>query len=378
LSGQGRGGQIGLSNLRSLATLAARLATTEQLTKLDLRIAELEKQGQDGLHKQLAIGLIQAIQTKSNASKTSDDAFAKLPALASMRKALIDRSRKRCSDTTLPIADRAEAIQFLMWESAEADIPILTGLLNQREPQAVQEAAARALTRFQSVNVPRHLIKIWSTLSPKLRSIAGDVILSRAPWIDLLLDEAGQGGFSLSELEPSKLAGLRNNAKTKERVEKLVKSNSTGSRQDVFERYREALTKAGDKVRGKEVFTKSCAACHRLENIGFEIGPNLAPFQFRGAEAILQNVIEPNREVNPQFVSYSILTNDDRIVTGMITNESAASITLLRGENQSETIQRSDISEIKSSKMSLMPEGIENQIDLQAMADLIAYLTTLQ
>jgi putative heme-binding domain-containing protein len=112
-----------------------------------------------------------------------------------------------------------------------------------------------------------------------------------------------------------------------------------------------------------------------MEGVGYELAPNLATFQFRGAEAILQNIIEPNREVNPLYLNYSILTSDDRIVNGMISNESAASITLLRGENLSETIQRSDIAEMKSSKMSLMPEGLENQVDLQGMADLIAYLT---
>jgi putative heme-binding domain-containing protein len=158
-------------------------------------------------------------------------------------------------------------------------------------------------------------------------------------------------------------------------VEQLLKSSSTGTRQEVLERYRAALTMAGDKQRGKQVFAKSCAACHRTEGVGYELAPNLATFQFRGAEAILQNIIEPNREVNPLYLNYSILTSDDRIVNGMISNESAASITLLRGENLSETIQRSDIAEMKSSKMSLMPEGLENQVDLQGMADLIAYLT---
>jgi putative heme-binding domain-containing protein len=206
------------------------------------------------------------------------------------------------------------------------------------------------------------------------------VILSRGPWIDILLDRAGQGGteqggFSLSDIEPAKLSNLRNNPKTRDRVEQLLKSSSTGTRQEVLERYRAALTMAGDKQRGKQVFAKSCAACHRMEGVGYELAPNLATFQFRGAEAILQNIIEPNREVNPLYLNYSILTSDDRIVNGMISNESAASITLLRGENLSETIQRSDIAEMKSSKMSLMPEGLENQVDLQGMADLIAYLT---
>jgi putative membrane-bound dehydrogenase-like protein len=378
LKEQGRGGAIATSNLRALASLAAKVATDSQLEKLDQLIASVNKESMSEASLQLCVGLIQASQSRFANPKALEEGLGKLPAIASLRNKLIAEARPLCADNKLDVEKRVDAIQYLMWESSDDDIPILTGLLNQREPQAIQEAATRALMRYQSANVPRHLIKIWTSLSPKLRSIAADVMLSRAAWTDLMLDEAGQGGFSLNDLEPAKIATLRNNPKTKDRVNKLVKSSNVGSRQDVYERYRESLTKAGDKAKGKQVFAKSCSACHRLENVGFEIGPNLAPFQFRGAEAILQNVIEPNREVNPQYVTYTILTNDDRIVTGMIVNESAASITLLRGENQSETIQRSDIAEIKSSKMSLMPEGIENQIDIQSMADLISYLTTLQ
>jgi putative heme-binding domain-containing protein len=89
----------------------------------------------------------------------------------------------------------------------------------------------------------------------------------------------------------------------------------------------------------------------------------------------LENVLDPNREVNPQYVSYTILTTDERTITGMVESESATSITLIRGDNARDTIQRSEIEQMKSSKLSIMPEGIENQLDIQAMADLLAFLT---
>ena len=85
-------------------------------------------------------------------------------------------------------------------------------------------------------------------------------------------------------------------------------------------------------------------------------------------------MIEPNREVNPQYLSYTIITVDERIVTSMILDETATSVTLVRGENLSETVDRSNIAEMKSSKVSLMPEGIETQLELQGMADLLTYL----
>ena len=68
---------------------------------------------------------------------------------------------------------------------------------------------------------------------------------------------------------------------------------------------------------------------------------------------------------------------DGRTVSGMITSESATSITLRRAENATDTLQRSDIEELRSTRQSLMPEGLERQLDPQAVADLIAYLLSV-
>jgi putative heme-binding domain-containing protein len=72
------------------------------------------------------------------------------------------------------------------------------------------------------------------------------------------------------------------------------------------------------------------------------------------------------------------MTSDGRTVSGVVAGEGAASITLRRGDGQSETILRSDIEEITNTGMSIMPEGIERQIDVEGMADLLAYLETLK
>jgi len=122
--------------------------------------------------------------------------------------------------------------------------------------------------------------------------------------------------------------------------------------------YRPALTIKGDATRGKVWFTKSCAACHRIGDIGKAIGPNLAAMRNRGAEAILVNVLDPNREVNPQYISYHVTTKDDEHHTGMIIAESATSLTLMRGDGTSLTLLRIQIDTIARSNLSFMPEGL--------------------
>jgi putative heme-binding domain-containing protein len=153
-----------------------------------------------------------------------------------------------------------------------------------------------------------------------------------------------------------------------------VAKNKLGRRQDVVEAYRSALTAQGDRSRGRQVFQKVCAACHRLEGVGHEIGPSLASFRNRGAEAILVNVLDPNREANPQYINYVLVTTDGRTLTGIIAAETANSVTLKRAEDVADTVPRDEIEQLRASGLSIMPEGLEKQIDPAAMADLLAYL----
>jgi putative heme-binding domain-containing protein len=153
---------------------------------------------------------------------------------------------------------------------------------------------------------------------------------------------------------------------------------STARRDEVVQQYRPVLEKPGNATRGKDFFAKKCAACHKVEGIGHELGPNLAAMKNRGAGAILLNVLDPNREVNPQYLNYIAVTNDGKTLSGVIAAESATSITLKRADNQKDEILRSDLEELRSTGLSLMPEGMEKEIDQQAMADLIVYLLSLK
>ncbi len=72
---------------------------------------------------------------------------------------------------------------------------------------------------------------------------------------------------------------------------------------------------------GKEVFKKNCSACHQLEGVGRQIGANLKGIRSRGMASVLLNILDPNREVKPEFLAYTLLTTDGRTVAGMIGSE---------------------------------------------------------
>jgi putative heme-binding domain-containing protein len=65
--------------------------------------------------------------------------------------------------------------------------------------------------------------------------------------------------------------------------------------------YTDVLTRASDAQRGKATFRRICSACHRLEDVGHNTGPDLATIKNRGPEAILLALLDPNREVTPSI-----------------------------------------------------------------------------
>jgi putative heme-binding domain-containing protein len=289
---------------------------------------------------------------------------------------LIASARATASNDSQAVNRRVGAIDTLTL-ARFADIEdCLTGLINQRQPQEVQRAALRTLGRFTEPSVAAIVLTAWPSLGPSVRSAAADVLFSRPVWIAALFDAVERGDISANDLDPARLKLLASHSDVaiRKQAEKLFASLAIGRRQDVVDAYRDVLTLSGDAQRGKAAFKKVCAACHRVEGIGTEIGPNLATVKSRGADAILVNLLDPSREVNPQFVNYVLITDDGRSLTGMIAAETATSVTLRRAENATDTVLRVNIDELRSTGQSLMPDGLEKQLTKQEIADLIAYL----
>ena len=85
-------------------------------------------------------------------------------------------------------------------------------------------------------------------------------------------------------------------------------------------------------------------------------------------------ILDPNAAIEPRFINYQIETKDGRSLSGVVKAESSTSLTLAQGGGLEEKILRSDIAEIRASNLSLMPEGLEQGMTPQDLADLIAYL----
>jgi putative heme-binding domain-containing protein len=132
----------------------------------------------------------------------------------------------------------------------------------------------------------------------------------------------------------------------------------------------------GDAGHGVALFRQHCAACHRLGGDGRAVGPDLGMITDKSVDTLLAAILDPNQAVEARYVSYTAMTREDREVGGIIVTETASGITLRSGDGREETLLRADLKELTSSGLSLMPEGFEQVLRPQDMADLIAALTT--
>jgi putative membrane-bound dehydrogenase-like protein len=299
-----------------------------------------------------------------------------LDTIDQLRVRLIKAAIQRAADEDLDNQARVSAIAALAF-GAMADVePTLVSLIDTRQPDRVQQAAITSLGSFSSPRVAAPILAAWRGLSPQLRQTASDVLYMRPERTVALLDAVEDGTLSVADLDKARLqiAARSNDAEVRSRAEKYLALSATPRRDEVVAAYRSALGTTGDIERGRAHFRKHCAACHKVEDFGHEIGPNLATIKSRGAETVLVNVLDPSREVNPQYLNYIAVTVDGRTLTGMIVAESATSITLGRAEAAQDTILRVDLEQLQSTGRSIMPEGLEEAIDPQAMADLLAYL----
>ena len=141
-----------------------------------------------------------------------------------------------------------------------------------------------------------------------------------------------------------------------------------------YDEHKSILAMPADSARGRGVFKTHCAGCHRLEQEGFSVGPDIFGMRNQAKEAILLHVLVPNHEVNTGFTAYEIETRDGRTLTGLIASETAASITLRQSQGIEETLRRADIVLLRASSLSFMPDEFEKAMSRQDLADLLAFL----
>jgi len=323
-------------------------------------------------HFTTAATLLDALERRRLASGALDpDAAARLALLTKRARAIA-----RGADGA-KAAERVAALRLLGRDaSSEMDVRIAGELLVPTEPPAVQAAAVAVLARSQHPAAPAALIAAVGRVSPALRTQVLDALTARPKSTEALLAAVESGSLSPAELPAATREKLLNHANEglRGRALKTLASARPAARTAALEAFRPALTLKGDASKGRALFEKSCTACHRLGEIGTAVGPDLVALTDKSAGYLLTAIVDPNAAVEGRFAAYQLETTDGDTLVGLLAEENAAGITLLQAGGVRQTLARGDIKSLAGSKVSLMPEGLEQGLAPQDVADLIAFV----
>src|SRR5688500_16209423 len=125
---------------------------------------------------------------------------------------------------------------------------------------------------------------------------------------------------------------------------------------------------------GKQVFERTCVACHKIGNTGLDFGPNLSDVGKRmKREELAESILYPNLKVDPKYLTVNITTKDGEELSGVVVEENDSALTLQLGAGIVQKVAKNNISKRQTTKVSNMPEGLAESIQAE-FVDLIEYL----
>jgi putative heme-binding domain-containing protein len=297
-------------------------------------------------------------------------------------RTLVESVRARLVDSEIPEKDRAAAIRFLGNRAVfagEIDLVLLLDQLTPQTPPALHEAVFEALGRARHEKTPQALSEKWKNLPPGDRAKALDLLLSRSEWIATLVSVIESGTIPRAEIDATtrnRLIKSKDESVRSQAIE-LFAGASNANRAEVLRSHVDVGGMKGEAVTGKAVFGVVCIVCHVADGVGNSVGPDLAALTDRSFDSLLVAILDPNRAVEDKFVNYTVATVGGASVVGIVADESANTVTIQQADGTARSLPRNEIVTMTSTGVSLMPEGFENILTKQQLADLVSYLATL-
>jgi len=257
---------------------------------------------------------------------------------------------------------------------------VLLSIAFSQQPENIRLTALSGLARYDDSQLTDQLIKEIPRLSPALRQRTLDLLCARNDPSAALLAAVDRGTIDAQAVSVDQLRRIvaHGDPALAEAVEKRwgkIRTATAGEKQAMIVVLNRTLSeKPGNPSQGKEVFTKHCATCHALFGEGTKIGPDLTSVDRQNRALLLLNIVDPSSTIRPEFVSQTVALNDGRILTGLITENSAQEITLVDSKAQKSSVPRAEIDEIKPSELSLMPEKLLETLPADQLRDLFSYL----
>ena len=362
----------------SLEACARLLASAPDVDALESLLAALDE-GLQGRRAEAAPESLRRTLASLLENKPADSRLLRLAVRTALPEAR-DRAWAMIADRTVEEADRLALISVLTEAAPGDDWQPLFVLLNDDEPEAIRSAAMAALGAYADKKIAAAVLACYPRLATALRSRARDLLFSRRNWALVLLDQIDTGQLPADEIPPEQLRRLA--VYEDEKIDALVLrhwGNITGGTPqerlaEVRRLNNDLRAGVGDSDRGRALYEKHCATCHRLFDEGVELGPDLTHANRKDRDYLLISLVDPSSLVRKEHLSWIATTVDGRVLTGLIVEESPTTVTLADAKNQRTTLGRNQIEELRASTVSLMPDDLLKELKPQQLRDLFSYL----
>ena len=281
-------------------------------------------------------------------------------------------------DTNVAVEVRIRAIQALVAKKVADLAPVLLRLIG--EP-TVRRAALRGLAEYDSAETPGTILDLYSMFDTGARQDAIQTLASRATWAMKLMKEIEAGRVPRQDLTAYTARQIYNLGDAKLQARLLAVwgevRTTSAEKTKVVADYKKRLTSESlaraDRSAGRAIFQKTCASCHKFFDAGGAIGPDITGSQRTNLDYLLQTLVDPSAAVGKDFQMHIIETTAGRVITGMITSETQAAVTI-QTVNEKIVVPVAEIEERKISPLSIMPEGMLQNLKIQQVRELLAYL----
>jgi putative heme-binding domain-containing protein len=294
---------------------------------------------------------------------------------------LFAAARKLADDASTADDKRAAAIRLLYRGPSRPDDDLVTliALTGPKSAPAVRSAAVESLGRIGTPASIDPLIKGWRSYGPGDRALVLDALLNRREGTQALLTALSSGAIAPRDVDLERRQRLLRSGtrSVRERAEKIFASEVVNKdRQKVIDTFVPALSLTGDAGKGKPAYDKLCASCHKLGDVGHAVGPDLAGLTDPSPTYLLTHILDPNRAVEARYANYVVETSRGQTYSGILAGEAGDSVTILQANGLAQTVARSDLKLMRSTGLSLMPEGLETGLSPQDLADLMAFVAS--
>ncbi len=281
----------------------------------------------------------------------------------------------------LPAVRRGEALQALAAVDPTKGLVLLRGLLvSSQAAPALRESAAITLANLERPEAQAAVLEALPTAPAPLQSTIAAALARRREGSEALLKaiEAGKGSARLLQ-ERRVVIGLENAEipRLGERIAALLKGLPPADqklKELMADRQTAFLHAAADVSRGARVFEKNCANCHQLEGKGGRVGPQLDGIGSRGLERLLEDILDPTRNVDQSFRVTNLALQSGQVVSGLLLREEGEVLVVADSQGKEVRVPKASVEERSTAQLSPMPGNMAEQIALPEFNDLMSYL----